>query len=285
MKKLNLKIILLLISSSLIIQSCKDNNQVEAPITDNNDPVADFAWTGVQVAPAELVFTNSSLNSDRFKWDFGNGSYASDRLPGKIIFGLPGTYEVLLTAFNGNKKTLLKKTVVISLDDSPLAQFTYTFKDNKSYAPATLVLVNNSQNAVSYEWEIDGTIYNTKTPSNITFTRTGDYVLKLVAINGNRRSPVYQQTVSVQASNEPRSGFTLAYHPYPYIVGEEIQLVNTSLNSDAWNWTFGPGGPAGTTEQHPIIKFAQSGDYPITLVAKKGSINAAPKTITIRINP
>lgn len=277
--------ILLSLCSVLILQSCKTPNQIEDPIINNIDPVADFGWTGLQVAPAELVFSNSSLNADRFKWDFGNGSYGNDRLPGKIVFRLPGSYEVLLTAFSGNKKSLIKKTIIISPDDSPLAHFTVSFKDNKSYAPATLLLVNNSQNAITYEWEINNSIYSTKTPSNIILNNAGDYNLKLVAINGNKRSAVYQQTVTVMASNDPRSGFMLAYHPYPYIVGEEIQLVNTSLNSDGWKWTFGPDGPAETTEQHPIIKFASSGDYPITLVAKKGTVNALPKTITIRITP
>ncbi|RZM30546.1 MAG: PKD domain-containing protein [Pedobacter sp.] len=285
MKNLNFLLIALSISTMVVLQSCKDNDQIGDPVVNNSEPIANFNWTGPQLAPAELVFTNASLDADSFKWDFGNGSHSSDRQPTKVTFGLPGNYEVILTASKGNKKSLIKKTIVISPDDSPLAHFSYSFKDNKSNAPATLVLVNNSQNAVSYEWEINNSLYGTKTPSYIILNTPGDYVIKLIAINGTRRSPVYQQTVSVMPSDEPRSGFSLAYHPFPYSVDEEIQLVNTSLNSDSWQWTFGNGGPASTTEQHPIIKFPRPGDYPISLIAKKGANSAPAKTITIRINP
>ena len=61
--------ILLSFCTVLIIQSCKDSNQIEDPVINNIDPIADFGWTGFQVAPAELAFTNSSINSDSFNWD------------------------------------------------------------------------------------------------------------------------------------------------------------------------------------------------------------------------
>lgn len=275
----------LFIACSVLAIGCKKATQQTEAVILEHDPVIEFSWAGNQIAPAVITFTNNSQNAKDFKWDFGNGTSSSSQFPGTVKFGQPGSYQVILTATNSRSKKLLTKTIVIAADQGPVANFSCTFKDDRSYAPATLQLTNNSLNALSYEWEINGRIYNTVSPAGVVLNTAGNYEISLIAINGAKRSAPFKQTISVMASAEPRSGFVFAYHPFPYTVGEEIQLVNTSLNSDSWSWTFGANGPAPSTEQHPVIRFTKAGDYPITLMARKGNLSAAPKTITLRINP
>ncbi len=245
-------------------------------------PVVAFDWAGEQSAPATITFTNNTLYATNYYWDFGNGTSSTKQFPPAVIYTQPGSYDIVLTAGNSDHSITIKKTIAIGA--KPVALFSYTYKNNKVIAPATVDFINESTNADTYEWDINGKSYITVNPSNVLFNYAGDYSVKLVAIKGNIRSAVYESTVTVAENTDPLARFTFAYHPYPYTVGEEIQIVNRSVNSDAWTWTFGPNGPAPSTDQHPVVKFATPGMYPITLVAKKGNKTSAHVTITLKIN-
>jgi PKD repeat protein len=270
-----------LLSLSLTLVACKDNNTGPNP---SQQPVVDFGWAGHQAAPATIIFNNNTQNATIYNWNFGNGTASTEQFPPAITYTQPGSYDIVLTATRGDKTVSLKRTIVIAPNDDPVALFTYTFKSPEPIAPATVDFVNESVNADTYEWTINGVSYITANPSNIVFNYAGDYSVRLVAIKGDRISPVYETTITILANTDPLARFQLAYHPYPYTAGEEIQLVNRSLNSDAWTWTFGTNGPAPITAQHPLVKFATPGTYPITLIAKKGAKSSAAFTINLKIN-
>lgn len=266
------------------MQSCKTEKPTKDMIKLSGDPVVDFQFAGSQIAPATIVFNNNTQNASNYKWDMGNGQMSDLQTPAPVTYDQPGSYEVTLTASNDEKKAIVKKTILITADTSPQARFSYTFKDQRSFAPATLILINESVNASAYEWDINGALYTTREPQNITFTQPGTYQVQLKVIKNGISSATYGQVVTVLANPDPVAKFQLAYHPYPYTIGEEIQLVNTSENSDNWNWTFGSNGPGPSTEQHPLIKFATPGVYTITLIAKKGALTSNPRSINLKIN-
>lgn len=59
--------------------------------------------------------TNTSLNSDVFYWDFGDGNTSTIEEPGEYEFPSPGTYEVLLGVLNldlGCNDTIVKTVVL-----------------------------------------------------------------------------------------------------------------------------------------------------------------------------
>lgn len=276
----------LLLSLGLVfVLACKKNIRKEVTDIQEHTPFVDFNWVGEQSSPSELTFTNNTSFAQTYKWDFGNGQTSTDFSPGKVVYGQAGTYDVILTAWNGSKKSFTKKTVVITPNSDPVALFSYVFKDQRSYAPASLIFTNESVNAISYEWDINGVFSSQTNPQHITFNQAGEYSIKLIAVKGNKRSAVYEERVVVGANQDPVASFALNYHPFPYAVNEEIQLVNRSTNSETYLWTFGPNGPAPSAEEHPVVKFANAGRHPITLVAKKGGKTSAPRQITILINP
>src|SRR5215217_3187615 len=269
----------------IFILACKKNRNQEVRDVDEHTPFVDFNWVGTQSSPAEITFTNNTSFAQTYKWDFGNGQNSVMYIPNKVVYDQPGTYDVILTAWNGAKKSFAKKTLIIAPNTDPIALFSYRFKDQRSYAPATLILTNESVNADSYEWDINGSTTAQHTPQNVTFNQPGEYSVKLTAIKGVMRSPVYEEKVTVGANQDPVARFALNYHPFPYTVNEEIQLVNRSTNSDAYLWTFGPNGPAQTTDEHPVVKFVNAGRHTITLIAQKGDKTSEPRQITILINP
>jgi len=76
----------------------------EVLVANDNLPVALFETSPARgAAPLQVVFTNNSINSTRYEWDFNN-----DGVPDSFeeapfhTFNVPGIYYVSLTAFNVN---------------------------------------------------------------------------------------------------------------------------------------------------------------------------------------
>jgi PKD repeat protein len=276
-----------LLGIAMLLTSCKSKNDPK-PEPDNTTAatLADFTWTGTQEVNHEIQMVNSSKNADSYKWDFGNGVTSAKQTPDKITYATEGAYTVTLTATKGNNKSISTKTIVIAYYNLPIAHFSYSFKDKKSAAPATVRFKNESVNGGTYKWTIKGNDYYTPNPQDITFNQPGNYMMTLLVTseNGDFQS-MFSEVITVESNADPIASFALAYHPYPYQVNEPIQLVNKSQNADSWLWTFGTGGPAASTEEHPEVKFTAPGNYTITLVAKKGLLQSAPRSTTLKINP
>ncbi len=78
-------------------------------------------------APLEAEFTNLSLNSTGYLWDFGNGQTSTEVNP-KTTFATPGLYHVKLTCtpVNSVYYSQVVKTLVVNVKD-PLAGLTQVF--------------------------------------------------------------------------------------------------------------------------------------------------------------
>ncbi|RYY36706.1 MAG: hypothetical protein EOP46_05515 [Sphingobacteriaceae bacterium] len=264
--------------------SCKKSGSKPQP-DENTDvqPFARFTWGGTQRVNSDIQFVNVSKNADSFKWNFGNGETSTLETPAKVKYAEAGVYDVVLTAIKGNRKAVYKQLVAIAADNKPFAHFSFTYKDQQTYVPATVQFVNECVNAAEFEWEINGNIYRDAEPK-VIFNQPGDYVVKLTAKNGDQESE-FTATVEITANTNPIASFALEFHPFPYTVNEEIQLVNLSKNSDSWLWTFGNDGPPASTDEHPTVKFSKAGTYTIQLIAKKGTLQSAPRAINLKINP
>jgi len=68
-------------------------------ISCEREPVADFLASATEVGIREtIVFTNRSVDSDDFEWDFGDG-YTSTRYNASHYYDEPGNYVVQLKAY------------------------------------------------------------------------------------------------------------------------------------------------------------------------------------------
>ncbi|GAB3935000.1 PKD domain-containing protein [Mucilaginibacter myungsuensis] len=271
-----------LLAALSLLASCQKNGGVKPIPTETATPIIDFTWVGKQTAPATITFTNSTQRATAYRWDLGNGQISTLQAPTQVTYTQPGTYDILLVATNGDKQSVLKKTLVIAANDDPVAHFTYTFKDLQNSAPAVVNFFNESVDATAYEWNVNGALYSATVPPSIRFNQPGTYKVKLVAIKNGIRSAPYEETITVVAGDTPIASFALAYHPYPYSVGEHIQFVSRSMNCDGWEWTFGTNGQK-SSQEHPLVKFDAAGMYTITLVAKKGNKRSEPRSINLKI--
>lgn len=108
---------------------------------------------------------------------------------------------------------------------------------------------------------------------------------KLIVVPVNRH---YQEgraaTVAFQwpAYPSPKADFEV---DKTYVApGEAVQVTDKSTEvTSEWNWSFPGGTPSSSKDRHPIVKYAQEGEYEITLTAKNevGQDVVTKKLITV----
>ncbi len=263
------------------LASCSKKNDKPQPDADTKPTLASFTWSGQQRVNTDISFVNKSENADTYNWDFGNGQTSTKQTPDNVKYNGEGAFNVILVASKGSNRAVYQQTLVIAADDKPVPHFTYIFKDQKNYAPATVIFENRSVNAQTFKWQINGQTFYDR-DLIYTFNQAKTYEVKLTAVNGINEA-TYSDIINVNPNSNPEAKFALPYHPYPYAENEEIIFVNQSKNADAWEWTFGNGGPAPSSDEHPVVKFNKAGIYTITLVAKKGNLRSTAKSINLKI--
>lgn len=75
-------------------------------------PVANFTYSGADVAPDTVAFTNSSTNASNYSWDFGDNGISNDVSP-THIFSSGGAYSVKLIATGSGGTNSITKLVNI----------------------------------------------------------------------------------------------------------------------------------------------------------------------------
>ncbi|TKC07460.1 PKD domain-containing protein [Pedobacter frigoris] len=252
-------------------------------------PTVAFTWNTIPDNPNQVYFTNKSTKADSYRWSFGDGTTSTDPNPAKVTYSTPGTYEVMLTAVYRGKSSFVKKSIVIVADtDQPVARFSYAYKDNKTYPPTTIILTNESVNSNFFEWQINGSTVNSTNPigtEQMQCSTPGNYTVKLFAMKGNKRSVVFEETIAIVADPNPIASFIPDGWISTRKVGEEVVFLNTSKNSNSWEWSFGTNGPTAITDEHAIVKFTNPGTYEVKLVAKRDQLTSAPYKVTMKIIP
>jgi len=114
--------IMMILLPALMITGCEDY-ELGYPAAST---VADFSFSvgNDGYAPAEVTFTNKSLNATGYQWNFGNGQTSTDENP-VVFYETPGLYSVTLTCtpVNDVHYNKLVKTLAVNVKD-PLAGLT-----------------------------------------------------------------------------------------------------------------------------------------------------------------
>ena len=180
----------------------KDINRMKVQVLayKENAPEARFLSSPVGgnfFAPCEIQFTNNSINSDRYEWDFGdvssgieNNSFEENP---SHVFKSKGRYTISLTVYNTNLdlKNTFYETLIIKEYPPILADFKIIGFDNlkKQSLPITIEFLNKSVNADTYNWDFgdpaSGRNKNTSTDESPfhKFRNPGQYQIALAVKN------------------------------------------------------------------------------------------------------
>jgi gliding motility-associated-like protein len=168
----------LVINNAYCSDSLMQSISIKPPI-----PVAKFEGGTMGCQPLPVTFTNTSVYTTAYLWDFGDGNITNQLSP-VHIYNTPGIFTVRLTAFGpGGSDTIVEQDIV-QVYQKPFAYF--TANPLLVYIPTNPVfLTNQSQNAVSYTWHFeDGDTSNQTSPQH-TYQVSGDYSVTLIAISTN----------------------------------------------------------------------------------------------------
>ena len=158
----------------------------------------------------------------------------------------------------------------------PKAEFTSAIR--QGCAPLNVSFTNISSGATGYQWTFEGGTPTTSTASApvVKYSTPGTYAVSLKATN-TAGINTYTRTGYISVSKAPLSNFNVSIDTSS---AQFINLSDVGANAD-YSWNFGDN--TTSTEVSPTHKYARTGSFLVSLVARNvcGS-NAIQKTIQIK---
>lgn len=234
--------------------------------------IANFNGTNLNFcAPDTVFFNNLSSNSTSWLWSFGDGTTSTLQHP-THVYTNPGTYTVMLTAYNLPDSSTFTQTSYVTVYANATAAFTPS--NDTLCLGQSVTFANNSTNALTYNWNFgDGNTSTNTTPSH-TYGTTGTFTVTLVSQNPGGCNDTTTQTIVVGGAQVT---------PGPNVVltclNNTAQISATSPTASVtYNWT-GTGITSGGTTATPTVN--QAGTYTVTVTdPASGCTNTATVTVT-----
>ncbi|OFY62504.1 MAG: hypothetical protein A3H98_13135 [Bacteroidetes bacterium RIFCSPLOWO2_02_FULL_36_8] len=256
---------------------CADTFYLNNPVI-VTQPEANFSsQENYNCPPALFNFTDHSNGSEKWEWNFGDGSLSGVKNPSHI-YTKSGYYDIqlLISDSSGCTDTLTKPGFIHV--QGPVVAFESSL--HTSCGPARVDFVNQTTNANSYFWSFgDGNSAKTLNPTSY-YTGIGNYLVTLIAndtIIGC--SDFYSDTLKI--FEVPNADFT-----NQQVCKKEVQFSYNITNPDsAWeyHWDFGDGA---TSEEISIFhRYQEYGSYTISLTVETPNGCSDTKTNTIHIEP
>ncbi len=268
-------IVKLLVTSDM---GCKDS--ISFTVNVNASPVAGFTvnTTDQCFKNNKFVFTNTSIvitGNLQYRWNMGDGNFVTTK-DVTYSYALPGNYMVklLVTTDKGCSDSI---TFNVNVNPAPVAGFTVNnaqqcFTNNQfNFTNSTVILSGTLQ----YVWYLgDGT---TATTTDVThsYTQTGDYTVKMVAISDKGCADSTTFTVKIYP-------FANAdFYTDPVCINLALPLINKTINNTTttlnYLWDFGNG--QSSTLKNPVYSYPVPGTYTISLTV---NTNQCLQTLTTK---
>lgn len=217
-----------------------------------------------------------------WKWDFGDGTTATERNP-THTFTEAGTYDVklIITSVAGCIDSVTQ-TVEVAL--APIADFEVALG-----CPGALTQFTNTSEDLAGDgievtyWIINGVYHYTPNPA-VLFTKAGTYSVTLAVTSGASCKSTITRNIVVDPLPTPDFTFDNACVGAATIFADQsIAFGDDEVVS--WDWEF--GNFATATEQHPEVAFPGEGNYGVSLrvTTERGCSAIINKTVTINSLP
>ncbi len=221
--------------------------------------------------PMQAVFTSRSINADRLKWDFGDGSgkaLSTDTFASHT-YNDPGIYVVTLYAYK-NSLLLDSSSQTITVKG---AYATVTSDLTQGCIHSTVSLKSTQVNTTAFTWDFgDGTVILNSPDSFITheYVTAGIYTphILLTDVNGCKSSFPAIKPIIIDSLH---TSFKMNRIPVcdtgtvlftPHIVSFSSDSLQKTLT---YHWTFGTGNPKDTSNVlAPTFRYNTIGSYPVT---------------------
>ncbi|HSU27892.1 MAG TPA: PKD domain-containing protein [Chitinophagaceae bacterium] len=258
---------------------CTDSLIIAPAIRVGSHPSVNFsAVPTTQCSYQTVQFTDLSVPSDQWIWNFGDGAGSTTQNP-THIYTQPGTYDVTLIAYNNGCPDSIRKTNYVSILP-PVSLFSFT---GNCTIRNQFQFNDQSVGALSWAWDFgDGTTSTATNPLH-NFPALGTYTVSLTVTNG-ACSHTTSQTVH---AIDPTPDFTAS--PLTACKNSTIDFTATNGNiSDIYSftWSFGDGNQQSATIPTISNVYVNSGTYTVRLITTdlNNCMDTTIKTNYIRIN-
>jgi PKD repeat protein len=229
-------------------------------------PVANFTYTGGSVAPATIIFTNTSTNATLYAWDFGDGSGISTVASPSHTYTQSGTYTVSLSAGNGSTNSTATHSITIT---APVGVTTLKVPISGGVGSGVNVYLFTSKAAWdNYVYGTSGSYaYTAATASNgvATFTGINAGVYWYFATSGCQNSYADSLWSTGVALNATATSDIISLAGYGTLT---IENTNSIIKADVYvDGVFIAALPAGTTTVPPVLYVSSAIGH--TVVAKE----------------
>ncbi len=241
---------------------------------------SDLALSGEP--PLEVQFIDQSEGIvTSWRWSFGDGKRSNLSEP-LHSYTEPGTYSVKLTVSNdeGSDEYISSKKIRV-LEPLPAASFTASTKSGP--APLTVAFEDHSTESSSWKWSFgDGSRPSTERSPTHTYSRQGDYTVKLTVTNRYGSDELVREdyirvgstNLSVEINARPGRGRA------PLRVALSAAVRNGEAKSHAWY--FGDGEESSSTVPRHTFDFP--GTYTIHLRVTDAYGNRAEDDLRIEVD-
>jgi PKD repeat protein len=239
---------------------CTYTNTASDFITVQNNPVAAFTVANTSgCAPLAAQFTNQSVNSGSWYWEFGDGYTSTQQDPVHNYYG-SNSYNVTLHAYNSAGCHSVYTMPAAVSASSPSTNFTAS--NVNGCAPLPVTFTNTTQGAVSYFWDFgDGNTSTQQNPSH-TYATPGMYTVMLISANAQGCIDTMAMPGLVGVIN------TAASYVAPPTVSAcapfTTSFSGNTPGATSWHWDFGDGNTS--TQQSPVHTYTTAGTYTVSLV-------------------
>jgi PKD repeat protein len=220
-----------------------------------SDLIPDFSYiTSTNCAPANISFTDLSVDAVSWHWDFGDGDTSNLQNPTHVYLKNPAD-SITLTVrdINGCVKSISKKQPEITVASiavnnlSGCIPFIGNFSDT-------------SVNSVAWLWNFgDGTTSNLQNPSH-SYLTDGFYNVSLTVTSSSGCTSSLSLDSLIEI-NSPVANFSVNNDSgcAPLL----INFYDLSVNASVWQWSLGNGNTSGNVQ--PSLIYATPGIYNVQL--------------------
>lgn len=249
-------------------------------------PTADFTATPTNVCinSGTVAFTNTSVNSVSWIWDFGDGNSSTVQNP-LHTYTTAGTYTVKLIATNiYNCNDIEIKNLFITVNNKPTASFTAT-PAIACDSNEVISFQSASTGAVSWFWDFGNGVTSTLQNPTHVYGVTGTFDVTLIVTNAAGCKDTLIKPGHINIITAPPVSFnasaTTACSP------ANITFTNTTPNTNAWQWDFSNGTTSNI--ENPVVAFNTPGTFSVTLTTTSNlgcnQTLTIPNYITINQSP
>ena len=258
---------------------CKDSAVFVNAVTAGNKSLANFsALPTAQCVGKTIQFTNLTVPSDRWSWDFGDGVGISPLQNPSYTYLDTGKFSIRLIAWNnGCADTMIKANYITALP--PVARFTSTFNCNNKLQVA---FTDQSVLPQTWTWDFgDGSPTSPLQNPVHTYAAFGNYNVSLKVTNGGcDNTKIIPILLFTETANFTVADDTICTSQSAVFQTTGINAAN--ITSYFWDYGDGSSGFGGATVGHI---YALPGLYTITLTITdtRGCISIIAKPNLVRV--